>query len=169
MFLETVRFRIRPYSTSDASDALKIYGDWEVVKWLAGDTNLPKVPKDMIPRIENWVHYQNEHPGYGLWAIEAKKECRVVGSVLLKPLPEGGDVEIGWHVGTADWGMGIATESAISVRDYGFEKVGLTRIVAIAYPENTKSIRVMEKLGMECEGMVRQFGLDLIQYACHSG
>lgn len=169
MLIRTKRLLIRPYVESDIEDAFEIYSDDAVTRWLGGSANLPNSPDEMLPRIENWSLYQIQNPGFGLWAIEYQSQNRVVGSVLLKPLPEGDDIEIGWHVARQSWGNGYAPEAGMAIRDYAFTELGLKRIVAVAYPENLKSLRVMEKLGMTREGMVRQFGLDLIQYAFESG
>lgn len=57
-------------------------------------------------------------------------------------------VEIGWRLRSQYWGKGYATEGAKAVLKYGFETVGLNEIVSITVPQNIRSIRVMERIGM---------------------
>jgi RimJ/RimL family protein N-acetyltransferase len=57
-------------------------------------------------------------------------------------------VEIGWRLSTATWGHGYATEAARAVLAYGFDKLDLPEIVAIAAARNVRSHAVMRRLGM---------------------
>ena len=52
---------------------------------------------------------------------------------------------------TIYWGKGLATEAAIATRDYAFARLGITRLISIIDPENVRSIRVAEKIGMQYE------------------
>jgi ribosomal-protein-alanine N-acetyltransferase len=66
-------------------------------------------------------------------------------------------VEVAYALGRAHWGGGIASEAARASLRYGFEQMKLPRIIAVAVPENTGSRRVMEKIGMQFEGMTDQY------------
>ena len=57
-------------------------------------------------------------------------------------------VEIGWRLGTDFWGLGYATEAARELLRLGFEDRGLDEIVSFAVPQNTRSIAVMDRLGL---------------------
>ena len=61
-------------------------------------------------------------------------------------------VDIGWRLHKDYWGMGLATEGALKNLDYAFNSLGLDRVRAIASEINLKSIRVMQKIGMESIG-----------------
>lgn len=65
--------------------------------------------------------------------------------------------EIGYTIARDRWGLGYATEAAGALVRFGWEKMGLTRIEAVCLPENLASIRVLEKLGMEREGVLRSY------------
>lgn len=66
----------------------------------------------------------------------------------------------------AYWGCGFVTEASRAVLQFGFETVGLDRIIAIAYPENSGSRRVMEKVGMTYQGSgTHYFNIDMVHYA----
>jgi RimJ/RimL family protein N-acetyltransferase len=57
-------------------------------------------------------------------------------------------VEIGWRLSAEYWGRGLATEGANAVVQHAFKELGLENLVSFTVPENLRSRRVMEKLGM---------------------
>jgi RimJ/RimL family protein N-acetyltransferase len=57
-------------------------------------------------------------------------------------------VEIGWRIDPAYWGQGYATEAAVLALDDGFGRLKLQEIVALTVPANSRSRRVMERVGM---------------------
>ncbi|WP_316787572.1 GNAT family N-acetyltransferase [Thermoleptolyngbya oregonensis] len=61
------------------------------------------------------------------------------------------EIEVGYVLDCPFWGRGLATEAARASLQFGFDTLGLERIVAIARPENHASQRVMQKLGMTYE------------------
>ena len=63
------------------------------------------------------------------------------------------------------WGKGIGYECAFAWLKYGFETVGLERIVAVAQSENVGSWRIMEKCGMKYEKAETHYGLECVVYA----
>ena len=93
-----------------------------------------------------------EQHGFGHWAVEIFGVAPFAGFVgLSKPrfdAPFQPCVEIGWRFAAEHWGRGYATEGARAVLAFGFEVVGLEEIVSFTVPANTRSRRVMEKIGM---------------------
>ena len=70
------------------------------------------------------------------------------GWVALMPLGfEGPEIETGYRLPKTSWGRGIATEATTRILAYGFEALELGEIVAVVDPGNTRSLRIMEKLG----------------------
>ena len=61
------------------------------------------------------------------------------------------EVDLGYRFMKEYWGKGIATESAKACVNLGFNKLRLKRLIAMVLPENTGSIRVLEKLNFEFE------------------
>jgi len=103
--------------------------------------------------------------GFCLWKLVPKEGDDLIGFCGLQPLPESPEIEIGWWLARAWWGRGLATEAArVALRD-GFERVGLERIVSIAQPANTASIRIMRKLGMRFERTTAPRGIPVVMYA----
>lgn len=90
--------------------------------------------------------------GFGPFAVEFIETGAFVGFIGLF-VPEFDAhftpaVEIGWRLAFDCWGKGLATEGAHAALDYGFNTLGLERIVSFTVPANLRSRRVMEKLGM---------------------
>lgn len=80
----------------------------------------------------------------------------VVGAISLTLAAEHARGELGYWVGAGMWGRGYATEAARAVVSFGFATLGLNRIQARHFLRNPASGRVLQKLGMRCEGMHRQ-------------
>jgi [ribosomal protein S5]-alanine N-acetyltransferase len=101
-----------------------------------------------------------------LWKLLPKTGGQAIGFCGLQPLPNTDEIEIGWWLARAWWGRGLATEAARAALRDGFERAGLRRIVAIAQPANTASIRIMRKLGMRFERTTQSQGIPVALYAC---
>jgi RimJ/RimL family protein N-acetyltransferase len=74
------------------------------------------------------------------------------------------DPEIGWWLARPYWGRGLATEAARVALTDVFERAGLDRVISIARPANTASIRIMEKLGVKLECELQKDGVRLVRY-----
>ncbi len=90
--------------------------------------------------------------GFGLWAVEVPGLSPFVGFVGLAiphfDAPFMPAVEVGWRLGCAAWGRGLASEAAqASLRD-AFVRVGLEGVVSMTVPANRRSQRLMIRLGM---------------------
>jgi RimJ/RimL family protein N-acetyltransferase len=64
--------------------------------------------------------------------------------------------EVGWAVHSEEWGKGYATEAAWQLIDWAFKELNVHRVVAFCHADNTRSVRVMEKLGMHRDGRLRE-------------
>jgi RimJ/RimL family protein N-acetyltransferase len=161
----TERLLIRPYTRDDAADAFEIYGDPEVTRYLGGGGVEESVETQRASLERVNARYAADGHRYGFWAVEEKVTGRVVGSVILKPLPGWPEIEVGWHFARHAWGKGYATEAARSVLEYGFTELGLKRIVAVVFPENDRSIAVTRRLGMRHEGRIRAYDVEVELFA----
>ena len=88
--------------------------------------------------------------GWGLWAVEVIGGTAFVGYVGLWPadyvVP--GMVEVGWRLAREHWGRGYATEAGREAIRFGFTDVGLDEVVSFTVPQNERSWRVMERIGL---------------------
>jgi ribosomal-protein-alanine N-acetyltransferase len=100
-----------------------------------------------------------------LWAVVESDSGDVIGvaGLVLVELV-GPDVELVYEIERDHWGRGIATEVAGACLDVAFEQLGLARVVALSYPENTASVRVMQKIGMRDDGQFDAYGHRMMRY-----
>src|SRR5438034_841932 len=108
---ETERLWVRPWRVEDAEEAFEIYGDPEVCTFIsrAGPEPSLEAQRESLARI--FARYEEQDGGYGSWAIVEKASGRIVGAVILKPLPGHPEIEVGWHLARRAWGNGYATEA----------------------------------------------------------
>jgi [ribosomal protein S5]-alanine N-acetyltransferase len=118
-----------------------------------------------------WLSEQEQWPRKSIpLGIELRSEGKLIGSTGFSSIEEGTGV-FGFVLHKHYWGFGIATEAAQAVVRFGFEQLGLHRVVAECFVEQVASARIFEKLGMRREGHFRKNALkagiwrDTYQYA----
>ena len=101
--------------------------------------------------------------------IVLKQTMEVIGWCGLGPLEFAEcEIELYFVVGQDHWGRGLATEAGRALLGYAFEDLGLKRVVAVVDPRNRASIRVVHKLGMIEEGVVRGLPAEYHHYEGHA-
>ena len=90
------------------------------------------------------------------WAIEV--DCEAAGGIGLRPQSDvnTGTAEVGYWLGEALWGRGIATAALSAVTRQALKELGYRRLFAWALAGNLASRRVLEKCGYRLEGLLRQ-------------
>src|SRR5215475_1952059 len=145
----TPRLLLRRWREDDLEPLAAMNADPEVMRYI-GDGSVRDRQQTATGLAQ--VEREWDERGYGLFAVEVRETGRLAGWVgLAAPafLPEVlPAVEIGWRLGREYWGNGIATEAARVVLRFGFDDVGLDRIISIRHVDNRASGRVMEKLGL---------------------
>ena len=152
--IDTARLCLRPFALTDAAELQRLAGAREVA---AMTMNIPHPYPDGAA--EDWIVVQAEK-----WqrsellalAIDVVETKTFVGTVLLKLAPAHRRAELGYWIGVPFWGYGYATEAAVGMVDYGFRVLGLDRIDAHYIAGNEASGRVLQKVGMQREGVLRQ-------------
>jgi len=158
--LVTERLRLRR-PTIDVLDAwLAISREAEAVWFGEPRSNLEEARANLDRHMEH-----HERHGFGLCAVELRASGDVVGAAGLKHLADGPEIELGYRFREQHRGKGYATEAARASIEFGFEVLGLKRIVAVALPDNTASLRVMEKCGMRMIGTQDVYGGEHVKYA----
>ncbi len=147
--IETERLLLRPFCMDDIAPSYALNLDAEVSKY-TGDGGVVTL-KEIERRISKDVMGDYQKYGFGRLAVELKEQNKFIGFAGLKYLDHLKEVDIGYRFMREYWGMGIATEAAAACVIFGFETLGLKKIIALVLPENTKSIRVLEKLNFEFE------------------
>jgi len=88
-------------------------------------------------------------------AIEVDGEAAGGIGVIIGSDIERFSAEIGYWLGEAFWGRGIATEALAMFSENVFERLNLLRLFAVAAAANAASTRVLEKAGYQKEGVLR--------------
>ncbi len=148
--LETERMYLRSYEDNDLERLAEIYSDEEVMKYIGRGGILSK--EQTKKGIDTWIKKIYHEFGFGIWALIDKESDLLIGHCGFNRLPEDAGTEIAYLLAKDFWGKGLATEVSKETLKYGFEKLNLERIVALAYPQNLPSINVIKKLGMKPEG-----------------
>lgn len=161
IIVETERVLLREFTERDAEAVLAFNGDPRVMQYTGepvwGDLH------EARRRLREYPDYRRH--GYGRWAIVHKADRMVVGFNGLKYLDELGETDLGYRLAHRYWGRGLATESSLGVLRYGFDNLGLQRIVALVLPEHTASIRVLQKVGMHRVDTIAYLGAHAERWA----
>lgn len=133
---------------SDAEDMLRLHSNSQVQVYTGDPTilTLDGIQDKIEEKREEYRKY-----GYGRWITILKEGMQFVGWAGLSYLPEFDEIDLGYRFLPEFWGKGLATEASQGILKYGFEVLQLERIIAMAMEENTASIRVMQKVGMQYE------------------
>jgi ribosomal-protein-alanine N-acetyltransferase len=151
--LETDRLILRHFSEIDAEFILELLNEPSFIQNI-GDRK--------VRSIDGAKNYINNGPvasyaknGFGLYLVELKETGEAIGMCGLIKRDTLEDVDIGYAFLPKFWFKGYAFEAALAVKQYARDIAGLRRIVAITDPQNAGSIRVLEKIGMKFEKMVK--------------
>jgi [ribosomal protein S5]-alanine N-acetyltransferase len=151
--LETERLILRAFQLEDASEFERLIAPKEVTD---GTLSFPHpVPEGWgIERINRMFERfeSGEHVEFAICARDSGKLIGGIGLGITTRHKRGG---LGYWLGADYWRQGYATEAARAVLDYGFQTLELHRIEAGHYPRNPASGRVLEKIGMQFEGVMR--------------
>ena len=151
--LETERLLIRQLSTEDAGFILELLNEPSFIRNI-GDRGVRTI-EGANAYILNGPVASYAKNGFGLYLVKLKETDESIGMCGLIKRDTLEDVDIGYAFLPKFWSKGYAFESARAVKEYAKNTIGLNRIVAIVDPENGGSIRVLEKIGLQFEKMVR--------------
>ncbi len=161
--IETDRLLLRAWRNDDVEPMTAINADPEIARWL-GSIDASRTGE----RIEYWMDHWRRH-GFGLWAVEERASGSLIGRVGLVRHDDwtasAHDAEIGWTLARSAWGRGLATEAAKAALGWAQSRPELRTIVSITLPDNVRSRRVMEKLGMAYQGIATWRGFEQVWYA----
>ena len=151
--IETERLNLREVDEADAPFILEILNDPDFIRYVA-DRGV-RTPEEARRYIAEKFAGGYRRDGFGFWLVETKDSkvpAGICGLVRREALP---GVDVGYAFLPQFRSMGYASESAAAVMRHAREVVGLDRLYAIVNSDNAGSIRVLEKLGMSFERMVK--------------
>jgi RimJ/RimL family protein N-acetyltransferase len=150
--LETERLLLREFGLDDLAAFYELGTDPALTRFTGG-VALKDMDEAREVLLARPLADYRKH-GFGRWACVLKSSGRIIGFAGLKYLEDLGEVDLGYRLLPAYWGLGLATEASRAVLDHGFGPLGLEEIIGLVDPENRPSVRVLEKLGFRLLGMV---------------
>ena len=151
--LETERLILRQLTTDDAEFILGLLNEPSFIQNI-GDRKVRTV-EDAYTYILNGPVKSYAKNGFGLYLVLLKETNEPIGMSGLIRREGLDDVDIGYALLPAFWAKGYAVESARALKEYARNQIGLSRLVAIVDPANEASIRVLQKIGLKFEKMIR--------------
>jgi RimJ/RimL family protein N-acetyltransferase len=151
--LETERLILRHLSVDDARFMLELMNEPAYIRFI-GDRKIRTIEGARIS-ITNGPIASYGRNGFGLYLVELKETGEAIGICGLIKRDTLEDVDIGYAFLPRFWLKGYAIESAMAVKNYARDVLGLSRLVGITDPENVGSIRVLERIGMQFEKMIK--------------
>jgi RimJ/RimL family protein N-acetyltransferase len=147
--VETARLLLRRWQDADLERLVDLHGDPRVARFLSVEGR----PWPRERSVGAFAHFRRQWQdnGFGPWAAIDKHTGGWLGQIGLNERPGWPGphkVEVGWELHPSVWGQGLATEGGRAALRYGFEVVGLERIISAARADNAASRRVMEKCGL---------------------
>lgn len=149
--LKTERLLLRPFEIGDVDDVLAYASDPELARFL--DLPQPYTLNDAEEYVARRIldDWSSEATFAIVW------ERHVIGSIALHVNVRDEVAALGYALARWMWGRGIVPEAGRAVIDWGFEAYALHKIYSRADVRNRQSWRVMEKLGMSREGVLRGY------------
>ncbi|MDR0530659.1 MAG: GNAT family N-acetyltransferase [Oscillospiraceae bacterium] len=153
--LQTPRLCLREMTKADAPTLVELLRNQEVSRWLTVDLS-------RMTRREEEIRIARARKAFAAgrelhWGIGERDSDGLVGMICLVGLNRRDQHAMaGFWLGHAYWGRGYMTEALWAVLDYSFRGLGLNRVYAGHFADNSASGRVMQKCGLQYEGTRRQ-------------
>lgn len=166
--LETKRLLLRAMRHTDAEDMFEYVSDKETTKYMSFETYTD------IKAVHEFITYVTEKIRAGKckdFVFELKESGKVIGAGGVFDFCNIHCVNVGYIINKKYWGRGLAAEAVSGIIKYLFGELDVHRVEAYHFAANTNSGRVMQKLGMACEGIfkdkvfVRGKYFDAVYYA----
>lgn len=151
--IKTERLTLRPFTLNDAEFIVDLVNQPSFIQNIR-DVGVRTIA-DAEKYLENGPIASYARNGFGLLAVTLNDTGQPIGMCGLIKRDSLEDVDIGYAFLPKFWSRGYALESARAVMNHAKEALGLKRVVAIVDPNNAASIRVLEKIGMTFERMVK--------------
>jgi RimJ/RimL family protein N-acetyltransferase len=143
--LETPRLILRGWRHRDLEAHAEMSADPEVMRFIGDGLvhDRGQSWREIATHIGHWALR-----GYGQWALERKEDGASLGRAGLWNPPGWPGLEVGWKLARHAWGHGYATEAGAAAIEWAWATLDAPRLISVIQPENARSIRVAERLGM---------------------
>lgn len=153
--LETERLLLREITQDDAEGIFAFFSNDNVTRYYGQDTleNMEQAKQFVDFFTKSYLEKRGIR-----WGIERKGTPGIIGTIGFNALSlKHKRAEIGYEIHPKQWRKGYTFEAVSKVLDYGFEKLGLTRIGAVVFIDNEASNQLLSKVGFQKEGILRDY------------
>jgi RimJ/RimL family protein N-acetyltransferase len=159
--LRTARLVLRAFAERDLDAYAAMCADPEVMRHIGagGPVDRALAWRQMAMFVGEWTLH-----GYGMWAIEAREDGRLLGRAGFLHPPGWPEAELGWLLARDAWGRGYAAEAVRAARDHGRERLGLPAPISLIRPDNARSIALAVRLGATLERRTVLLGGEALVY-----
>lgn len=161
IMIETQRLRLRRLRPSDEDDLVALDSDPDVMRYVGSPAGV-RSAEETLDRARQRIGA--DHGPLGFWRVERRADGAFYGLAALIRMPSGEDIELAYRLIRHAWGHGIASEAGAALVEHAFGAAGLSRLVAVTYPDNRASQRVLEKLGFARQGDLDYKGVRTAYY-----
>jgi [ribosomal protein S5]-alanine N-acetyltransferase len=148
----TTRLLLRPPVRADAEAIFRAYAhDPEVTRYLIWRPHADV--ETTYAFVDHCLTAWREHTSFS-WIITWRTTGQLLGMISLRI--KGFEAVLGYGLARAVWGQGIMPEAAHTLVEWALAQPPIYRVWAVCDWENRASARVMEKIGMQCEGLLRR-------------
>lgn len=142
----TERLYFREFCQDDMYNLYKLENNDMVTRYIPGSKKISLWESGK--RIKKYIE-SYEHGNLGIWPVIVKTDESFAGITGFRYLPEIKKTEIGIKLFPEYWGQGYATETGKALIEYGFKELALKEIIAMAIPDNLKSVQSLKNIGMK--------------------
>ena len=155
MILTTERLMLREFRIDDWPAVLAYQSNPLYLRYYEWTERRPEEVREFV---QMFLDHQQEEPRVKFQLAAVLKESgQLIGNCGIRMRSAGAyEADIGYEFDPQHWGQGYATEAARTVVKWGFAQLRLHRISSWCIADNAGSARVLEKLGMQQEGLLRQ-------------
>ena len=155
MILLTDRLLLREFNENDWANVLAYQSDQQYLRYYHWTE---RKEEDVRSFVNDFINQQKEKPRIKFQlALILRSEEKLIGNGgIRKKSHNATEAEIGYEIDPKYWGKGYATEAANRLLQFGFQKLKLHRISSYCVADNQASAQVLEKIGMKCEGRLRE-------------
>jgi [ribosomal protein S5]-alanine N-acetyltransferase len=153
--LETERLFLRRLTSADAEFIYHHFSDPAVTQFL-----MDEPPLSEPVQAQGIIQFYQDPEGktHNRWVIVCKQDNQLIGTCGYHKWDQRYfRAEIGYDLSPNSWGQGYMTEVLHAVIQNGFGRMGLNRIDALVYTENVRSMKLLQKLGFQKEGVLRDY------------
>ena len=154
MELTTERLILREFKADDWPALLAYQGDPRYLRFYEWTERTAEGAQEFV---QMFLGYQREQPRTKFQlAVTLRSSNQLIGSCgIRKRSADTHEADIGYELSPDHWGLGYATEAARAIVEFGFTELRLHRVWSWCVADNVGSARVMQKLGMQPEGRLR--------------